>query len=186
MKKTFIEIGACDFDNNDDLLDSGWRGIFVEPIWQYYNNLARKVQGKDATIVRAAITDFDGTIKMETIPNCAETWIRGISHISTDTLHNTASGLVKLNAPDTLQVVDVPAMTLDTLLTTHDVTDIDFMQIDVEGHELVILNNYSWRIKPKFLRIEHKFIDDGILTSILERNGYKYWVERDDLYGILK
>jgi FkbM family methyltransferase len=134
MKKTFIEIGACDFDNNDDLLDSGWRGIFVEPIWQYYNNLARKVQGKDATIVRAAITDFDGTIKMETIPNCAETWIRGISHISTDTLHNTASGLVKLNAPDTLQVVEVPAMTLDTLLTSHDVTDIDFMQIDVEGH----------------------------------------------------
>jgi FkbM family methyltransferase len=185
MKKTFIEIGACDFDNNDDLLDSGWRGIFVEPIWQYYNNLVRKVQGKDATIVRAAITSFDGTIKMDTIPN-SEDWVKGISHISSEITDNIASGLVKRNAPDTFQVVEVPAMTLDTLLTTHDVTDIDFMQIDVEGHELVILDSYSWRIKPKYLRIEHKFIDDIKLTSILERNGYKCWVERDDLYGILK
>ena len=184
-KRTFLEIGACDFNNNDDLLDSGWRGIFVEPIEQYYNSLAKKVQGKDAIVVKAAITNFNGNVNMDTVPN-GEDWLRGISHISSEITSNITSGLVKTNVPDILQVVEVPAMTLDTLINTYDVTEIEFLQMDVEGHELVILNNYSWHVKPKFLRIEHKFIDDTLLVSLLESKGYKCWTERDDVYGILK
>jgi FkbM family methyltransferase len=185
--KTFIEIGACDFNNNLELLDAGWRGIFVEPIQQYYDNLAWKVQGKNnATVVRAAITDFDGVVNMDTIPDVLSNWMRGISHISSEITDNTVSGLVKKNASKVMQVVEVPAMTMDTLLLNTDIGEIDFLQMDVEGHELVILNNYSWRIKPKYIRIEHKFVDDTILFKLLEDKGYKCWTERDDIYGILK
>lgn len=183
--KTFIEIGACDFDNNIDLLDAGWRGIFVEPIQQYHDNLVWKLQGKNADVIRAAITDFNGTVKMDTVPNTQD-WMRGISHISSDVTDNTVSGLVKKNAINAMQVVEVPAMTMDTLLSDSNVTEIDFLQMDVEGHELVILNNYSWRIKPKYIRIEHKFVDDTILFDLLESKGYKCWTETDDIYGFLK
>ena len=40
--KTFIEIGACDFDTLVHLSDEGWQGIVVEPIREYYNNIERK------------------------------------------------------------------------------------------------------------------------------------------------
>lgn len=184
--KTFIEIGACDFNNNTDLLDAGWRGIFVEPIQQYYDNLAWKMQDVDnATVVRAAITDFNGTVKMDTVPNTRD-WMRGISHISSEVLDNTVSGLVRKNASNAMQVVEVPAMTLDTLLINNSISEIDFLQMDVEGHELVILNHYSWRIKPKYIRIEHKFVDDTILFDLLESKGYMCWTETDDIYGFLK
>lgn len=183
--KTFIEIGACDFNNNDDLLDSGWKGYFVEPIQQYHDNLAWRLQDKDATVIQAAVTDFDGVVNMDTVLGATD-WIRGISHISSDVLDNTVSGLVKKNARTHMQVVQVPAITLDTLLTQYNIDHLDFMQMDVEGHEIVILKAYSWRVKPSFIRIEHKFVDDNILYAMLEEQGYKCWTEKDDIYGFLK
>ena len=183
--KTFIEIGACDFNNNFDLIDAGWKGYFVEPIQQYYDNLAWKVAGTDAVVVRAAITDFNGEVAMETVLGATD-WLRGISHISSEVLDNTASGLVKRNAPQSMEVVKVPALTLDKLLDDYHIDHLDFMQMDVEGHELIILKNYSWRIKPAVVRIEHKFVDDNILFGLLEDKGYKCWTERDDIYGFLK
>ena len=183
--KTFIEIGACDFNNNDDLLDAGWKGFFVEPIPQYYDNLLRKVSGKEAVVIRAAVTDFNGTVEMDTVPGATD-WTRGISHISSEVLDNTVSGLVKKNARARMQVLSVPAITLDKLFDDYNIDELDFMQMDVEGHELVIFKNYSWRVKPKFIRIEHKFVDDTILFKLLEDKGYKCWTERDDIYGFLK
>lgn len=184
--KMFIEIGACDFDNLDDLLDRGWKGIFVEPIPEYYNSLRSKVMkpGRVVNVVPAAITNFDGKVDMETVPG-GPGWLRGISHISSEVIDNTVSGLVKKNAANHMKKINVAALRLDTLLEIYHVDRIDLLQMDVEGHELVILNDYSWKIKPSYIRIEHKFVDDTILTSLLERKGYKCWTEKDDIYGIL-
>lgn len=186
--KTFVEIGACDFDNLDGLLEAGWRGVLVEPIPEYYKSLVSKVgmspNAMAAQVVNAAITDHDGVVDMDTVPG-GPGWMRGISHISSEVLENTVSGLVKKNAPDAMRKISVKAMRLDTLLTASEIDHIDLLQMDVEGHELVILNDYSWRIKPSFIRIEHKFVDDTILFALLESKGYKCWTEQDDIYGIL-
>jgi FkbM family methyltransferase len=184
--KTFLEVGACDFDNLDDLLDRGWKGVFVEPIPDYASQLRKKVYrpGTVAEVIEAAITNFDGHISMETVPN-ERGWMRGISHISSETLDNTVSGLVRKNAADRMKLTNVKAMRFDTLLDACNIQRIDLLQMDVEGHELVILNDYSWRLKPSFIRIEHKFVDDTILFKLLESKGYKCWTERDDIYGIL-
>lgn len=185
--KTFIEIGACDFDNLDLLLDRGWKGIFVEPIPEYCNSLRNKVLTHNTEfvdVVQAAITNKDGTIEMDTVPG-GPGWMRGISHISSEILDNTVSGLVKKNAPGRMETITVDAMRMDTLIDKYDVKRIDLLQMDVEGHELIILNDYSWKIKPSYVRIEHKFVDDTILFALLESKGYKCWTEQDDIYGIL-
>jgi len=39
--KTYVEIGACDFDNLDGYLDDG-RVIFVEPVPVYMESLKKK------------------------------------------------------------------------------------------------------------------------------------------------
>ena len=45
--------------------------------------------------------------------------------------------------------------------------------------------DYSFRIKPRFVKIEHKHVDDILLAKKLEENGYLVWVENDDIYGLI-
>ena len=44
-QKIFVEIGVCDFDTLEPLIDNGWLGYFVEPVSKY----ARKLNQYDVT-----------------------------------------------------------------------------------------------------------------------------------------
>ncbi len=81
--------------------------------------------------------------------------------------------------------IKVQSLKLDTFLLEHDITEVDFMKIDVEGHEMEILTTYSWNVKPKLLKIEHKHLSGNTLDRILKRQGYTLFVETDDIYAIL-
>ena len=59
------------------------------------------------------------------------------------------------------------------------------MKIDVEGHELEVLTSYSWIVKPKVMKVEHKHISGGTLDKMLRRQGYSLFTEQDDVYAIL-
>ena len=37
----FIEVGACDFDTCEQLIENGWRGIVIEPVKYYFNKLPK-------------------------------------------------------------------------------------------------------------------------------------------------
>lgn len=186
--KTFIEIGTSDFNNLDAFLDCGWRGFFIEPVPKYFESLQEKVKGKNSVCVQTAITNYNGTIKMDVLtPYQEEQWQRGISHVHAEgNPANYSSNLVQRNKDiGNVETIIVPCVTLDFFLEHFNIVEVDFMQIDVEGHELAILEHYSWNVKPKMLKIEHKFIDDSRLTSLLDSNGYKWWMEREDVYAIL-
>ena len=38
-QKIFVEIGVCDFDTLEPLIDNGWKGYFVEPVKEYADKL---------------------------------------------------------------------------------------------------------------------------------------------------
>lgn len=186
--KTFVEIGACDFGNLDDLLDKGWYGLFVEPVPKYNQSLASKLKTKtNYDIAQAAVTNKTGTVMMDILETTVdEEWIKGISHIHSNVIENTVSNLVHKNTNlGTPVQLEVQSYTLDDLLKHYRIRNIDILQMDVEGHELVILENYSWSIKPNFMKIEHKFIDDVRLRNLLSSQGYYSWIEKSDVYAIL-
>ena len=56
--KTFIEIGAADFDTmiNAD----NWRGIICEPHPVFYQRLKKKCQNPNITILETAVSDRHG------------------------------------------------------------------------------------------------------------------------------
>lgn len=190
--KTFLEIGACDFNNLDPFLEAGWRGVFVEPIPVYADSLRNKVlKYPNATVVEAAISGTIGEIHMDTLkytPAPGNEWMKGISHISSKNYYNNTSGLVHRTRSNTYpqETVKVKCITLDTLIAEQDITSIDMLQLDVEGHELVVLRNYSWAIKPKVMRIEHTYIDDVALVELLTKQGYHCFLETEDVYAVLK
>ena len=184
--KTFIEIGCADFDTLIPLAKKGgWCGWCIEPIPEHAKTLREASRCLPVGVVEAAISSFDGHVKMAV--GGVQDWARGASHVI-DPHH---SGAKMLEHPNNVALglkiaeIDVQSIKLDTFLLEHDIKEIDFMKIDVEGHEMEILTTYSWEIKPKVLKIEHKHLSGNTLDKMLKRQGYSLFVETDDIYAIL-
>jgi FkbM family methyltransferase len=196
MMKTFIEIGACDFETNMDLIKTGhWLGIMCEPSPPYnkkLENIAENIPYRDnLTISDHAISDFNGKINFAVAKdNGHETralgdWRRGISSVVAENHQGERLFDLKGNQKFVDYFVDVPCMTLNKLISESGWEHINYLKIDTEGHELNILEPYSWDIKPDVLKIEHTHIDDTYLKRLLEAQGYMVYVERNDLYALI-
>ena len=181
MSKFFVEIGAANFETLLPLAKSGWSGIVVEPMPHFAAELRTLFSGMRVEVVEAAISDFNGNIDMHVSKN--EDWVAGISHVAN--ANHMGVRLRELDGNQELFVdtISVKCMTLDKLLSG--VSVVDFMKVDVEGHELNVFLDYSFRVKPTMIKVEHKHVDDWILARKLQTNGYLVWTEKDDIYGVI-
>jgi len=196
MLKTFIEIGSCDFGTNMPLIESGeWLGVMVEPAPYYFNNLqtlADKVKHKDNLhLENIAISDYNGDISFAcALPPSKESrghgseWRRGISSVVADNHLGERMFDLEGNQKFIDEVIDVPCMTLDSLIAKYKWEHINYLKIDVEGHEQNILDVYSWDIKPDIIKLEHSHVDDTYIKLLLEKHGYLVYVEQNDIYAI--
>ena len=174
--KTFVEIGCCDFDTLIPLSENGWQGYCIEPIKEY----ADKLSHKNVTVSNCAISSYDG--QMEMYVSQGNGWSKGISHA----VKQKGTKLLELSPNKHLlkEKRVVYCCTLDSYLKKYNITQIDFMKVDVEGHENDIFESYQWTVKPTFMKIEHAHIDDLLLKDILEKQGYMCYTERNDMYAI--
>ncbi len=193
--KTFIEIGSCDFDTNADLIKSGnWKGIMVEPAPRYNAQLSSLMQNIDnrenLSIECLAISDYDGTIEFTQSKDTSTgsrvdgLWRRGISSVTADNHKGERIFDLYDNSNWIDSVFEVPCITLDTLIEKHKVQHIDYLKIDTEGHELNILDSYSWNLKPDFIKLEHAHIDDIYVCELLKSKGYITYTEQNDIYAL--
>jgi len=186
--KTFIEIGTCDFDTCKPLADRGWKGLMIEPNPLAYERMVKFMKEySNITTLDYAVSDYDGTIKIgiskQDYPDRA---IRGMSSIVDENHKGGRIFEYELWSREEYlsEVIEVNCKRLDTVLLENNIEEIDFLKMDMEGHEMNLLEDYSWRIKPTFIKIEHKHIDDIKAVQILQSNGYMTWTERDDIYGV--
>jgi FkbM family methyltransferase len=182
MAKFFVEIGAADFDTLEPLAKQGWHGIVVEPIPHLYQKLVEQFEPYPVEVIQAAISDNDDQVEMA-VARDDGSWLTGCSHVISD---NHMGYKLSENIDrkyDFNERITVECMTLDLLLIN--MHRVDFMKVDAEGHENNIFLNYSFRVKPTMIKVEHKHIDDKVLARKLESNGYLVWTEKDDIYGII-
>ena len=181
MPKTFLEIGTCNFDTLAQLCSNGWRGYFVEPIYEYALDVANQLnEDAVANITVCAISDHDGEVEMW--KSLEEGDWKGMSHIceqkgSMMLTEDTNQHLKK-------EKIKIPCLKLDTYLNEMKIDHLDYMKMDVEGHETDIIESYSWRVKPTMIKMEHSHIDDINMKRILEDQGYIVYVEKNDLYAV--
>jgi FkbM family methyltransferase len=190
--KTFIEIGTCDFDTNIPLIESGeWAGIMCEPAPTYFKNLediCKDIKNKENLILEnLAISDYNGRLDFAVARNdhsIENSWQRGISSVVSD--HHIGERLFDYDVNKNLiaETIEVPCLTLDDLIHKHRVTSIDYLKIDAEGHEMNIINAYSWGIKPTIIKLEHIHIDDIYMANLLQEQGYIVYTEQRDIYAI--
>ena len=196
--KYFIEIGSCDFETNIDLISNGdWRGIMCEPAKKYRENLERLVKDNpyrhNLWIEPVAVSDFDGEVEFAEAKDTSEgnrsigLWRRGISSVISDNHKGERLFDLPNNAEFIEKKYKVECFTLDTLINRYKekgFEKIDYLKIDTEGHEINILDSYSWNILPSFIKIEHAHIDDVYAKSLLEARGYVVYTEASDMYAI--
>lgn len=182
--KKFLEIGVADFDTLLPLAEKGgWMGWCIEPMPHHVEKLRTKAIDLPVVISECAISDHNGSTRMVIGGN--EDWATGASHVIDDNHEGFKVLDMPVNKHLRVGEIDVKCFTLDTYLERHHITDIDFCKIDVEGHELNILGNYSWKVKPKIIKCEHKHLPGGALSKILTPIGYTIFVEQEDIYAVL-
>ena len=168
MSKVFLEIGTSNFDTLIPLIENGWQGYCVEPVAEYVHDLSQLNQ--NVVLSNCAISSYDGMLKMYQSVSDNVLWSRGVSHA----VEQQGGKLLESEQYNHLikDTIDVPCYTLQTYLKMNNITSIDFLKVDVEGHETDIFEAYDWSVKPTFMKVEHAHVDDVKLKKTFEDQGY--------------
>ena len=142
----YIDVGAHDpvaLSTTKHFYDLGWRGLNLEAAPAAAKRIEAARQGDIS--LNVGVSNLDGTMTFYE----AEASAAGLSTMSADevAIHRKAGFKFKEYA--------VPSMTLASLCRAHVTKPIDFMSIDVEGHERQVLEGADFTVyRPKILVIE--------------------------------
>lgn len=192
MAGVFVEIGSCDFDNYEILLLDGWTGYFIEPVTEYIDSLKLKIQklsqernkNLKAFFSCCAISNYDGAGKIRYMPsNSGDWWVKGLGHVSG--FKNNGIEM-RDNFAGNSKTIQSNFLTLDSYFSMMKINSVDILKVDVEGHELKVFENYSWRIKPRHIKIEYTFVGLDPIVQLLKQQNYECMFDSEDVFGTLK
>ena len=128
------------------------------------------------------MTDHDGEVELALAAGWG--WAKGISHITSSNHLGARLSDDPRNENNFKPSVTVQGYTLDRVILKSQLPVIDFLKIDTEGHELNILKAFSFDMRPKFIKVEHRLTDDIEITKILMEQNYLTWTEENDIYAV--
>ncbi|MEM9365555.1 MAG: FkbM family methyltransferase [Planctomycetota bacterium] len=164
-----IDVGAHFGESFAPYANLGWRIIAFEPdpCPSKQESLQSRASAKASIeLLRVAVSD----VKQEDVDFFASDVSTGISSLSAfhDSHRKTAT---------------VETDTLENLLRERNVQSIDYLKIDTEGNDLMVLQGHDWRIPPGLIMCEfedsktrsygYRFDD---LTGFLVSKGYRLFV----------
>ena len=163
---TCIEIGANDgvkYSTSYFFEKKGWNCILVEPT-PYLCSEIRKL--RNATLFECAASTQNG----ETDFYIAE----GFELFSSLESNSTMSEHLEKNNAD-VKKLKVKTRTLDSILEEADVGDIDFISIDVEGHEISVLKGFTLdKWLPKVVLLEDSTdLQETEVSVFMREHNYK-------------
>lgn len=196
MKFDFIEIGTSDFRTLIEKADDRTIGLSIEPIKQYLDNLPNKPL---VTKANYAISDIKGEVDIyyvdpgNIVKYNLPTWVRGCNSINHP--HPTVKKMLGEKYETIITIDKVKVITWEDIIRIYDVEEIKTLQIDTEGHDDVILENYYKECilypniladniifeynelsnKPKLENIIHKFKNLGYTGKRIDMGNYKLY-----------
>lgn len=140
----YVDVGAQspDTDSVSRLFhEHGWRGVHVEPTPGYANLLRER--RSDEVVLQVAVSDKPGILRFFDIAQ---------SGLSTT---DAAIAAEHRKAGFEVREIQVPAVTLDTVLDQIAGRDVHWLKIDVEGAELQVVQGWQHSaVRPWILVIE--------------------------------
>jgi FkbM family methyltransferase len=183
-----IEIGTCDFETQAGHV----AGLFVEPVKEYFDRLP-------ATCLKenVAVSNYTGTIDLYSIPPAViqqhglADWLRGCNAVGRP--HPTVEAGVHDGSIQAAWVLKttVPVVRIKDLIDKYNITHIDFLKIDTEGHDAIILNDFfdTLSLRPVQIFFEHNGLvpeqDVQALVTRLTQLDYRVHVEQGHCQAVL-
>lgn len=140
----FIEIGTSDFDTLIESCEDSKKGISIEPIGYYLKKLPNKPNVKK---IQAAVSNTEGYIDVYYISNDKiesnnlPWWVRGSNSVNVP--HPFVIKEIGEELYNKLVTIErVKSITWSNLIKSERIGSIDFLKIDTEGHDHIILNDY--------------------------------------------
>jgi FkbM family methyltransferase len=182
-----IEIGTSDFRTQAGQVE----GIFIEPVKYYFDRLP------ECNKINCAISNYEGEIDIYYLTDEEITrynipkWVRGcnsvsIPHPSVVTILTERCIPIEIIRCDT-----VPVRRIKSIIDEHNVTHIDLLKIDTEGHDCIILSDFldTVDILPNQIQFEANVLSDqtGVrrLRFRLDEYGYSTAHVKDDIIATL-
>lgn len=188
----FIEAGANDgiSQSNTALyeFDYGWKGLLVEPNFKKYLDCKRNRKNsivKNYALVSSNYTKktIRGDFNNQDYENSLMAMVIDDSEYQDDDLSYNKN---KKNTEN--EIIEVPAITIDQLLNDHNILNVDFFSLDVEGYEISVLNGMNFsNIRPKYFLIETANKEDYQKTvrGYMKEKNYSFLKQlsgNDDLF----
>jgi FkbM family methyltransferase len=146
-----VEIGANDGRTGSATYlfeQRGWHCLLVEPIPELVEEIRRH---RHCIVVNCAVSNREG----EATFGVAE----GVQEMSTFDLSPAHVAWIE-RLGGTVKEISVRTATLDTLLAEVDFPEIQFITIDVEGHEMAVLEGFSLEAhRPRVVIVEDNSIN---------------------------
>lgn len=170
----FIQIGANDGEHDDPLHhfveESGWSGVLVEPVPYVFKRLQHTYAHRpDLVLVNAAISGHEGTATFYFLEESADAlpiWYDQVGSFSLETILDDWSKKMIPDLRDRIRETEVECLTFTSLCAQSDVTRIDVIHIDTEGHDYEILKGLDLsRYLPAVVIYEHKHLGSADRTA---------------------
>ncbi len=181
-----VQVGANDGKMVDPLYrmfrDHGWSGVLIEPHPVYFKDLSRLHHGNDRVRpINRGISDAPGVMRLYHMNETARArypdWLRGCASLSQDRMQEAlgVGASQRGITPDAGDIasVEISLIRLDHLLAEQGVAQADVLVVDVEGHEIPVLNSADLAAL-------------GLSLVIVECNGLNLGQERDYVQAIAR
>lgn len=171
-KGFMVDVGCHYGEASDPFLEMGWHVVAFEPD---KDNLTKIAQNPNRKMYEYAVAETDGQV----VPFY---------------LSNTSSGISSLSAFESAHKLayTVETISLRTALAKENIRKIDFLKIDIEGHDYFALRGFPFEThKPEMIMCEfedNKTLPLGYtykdMADFLVKQGYDLWVA--EWYPIVK
>ena len=170
MYYDFIEIGTSCFDTLIEKCSDENVGISIEPIKYYYDKLPNK---KNVIKLNKGISDKNGFFKFYYVPteilNCKGLphWLSGCNSINKPHPSLIEECIERhIDHERIVCCIEVETITVETLIETYNVSYIDFLKIDTEGHDIIIIDQFIKLINNFDLKVNKIEFETNSLSSI--------------------
>jgi FkbM family methyltransferase len=192
----FIEIGTSDFATLVKSATPETVGISVEPLRHLLESLPNPPNVKK---VCAAVSNEAGTGRMFYVPEAARvehnlpSWVKGCGMLGSP--HPAVERYLRKHGVPTTIIKEevIPVIGLKELFVSNEVTSVDYVKIDVEGHDYILMKELCDLIEEG-LHVKHVKFESNYLTkkeqvleiaTRLEARGYSLRRTQTDTYASL-
>lgn len=173
IKGVFVECGAFDglTENSCKFFEEtmGWKGYNVEPVPWVYESLCKN--RPDSTNLNFALSDKIGTATFTAVDHPDF----GVDCTNGSLAHTEKHFSMLEQAGCKFVRVEVDLLTWPEFIQRNDISHVDLLVLDVEGHELSVIDGmYGCDILPDVFCIEIGHLDFGEIRHKLSHLGYVY------------